>query len=570
MLSVQTTRVLPALAVSACALCLSNTTVWTQAAPDAVVINEVCYDPPGADLGWEYVELINTGSVPVDFAGYRLEFANGAVGPVWTVRWTGQASDVLAPSGLFLIADTGWTGPPAQAEVRLGLQNGPDAIRLVRADGSVDLVGWGALAWPELYEGRPHPGAAGASLARRPDGHDTNDNAADFTVAERTPGARNWVAFELTRLAVRWEPPSLLAPNRPLAACLHLANTGLDIIEDASLELQVGTSSVTAALPVLPAGCDTVVTMMLAPAASGTLTAVLRVRGSGAADTCRLDLGRVQVGPSEVRLSEVMAAPTAGGEWCELVNAGTVPRSLADLALRDEDGAWRALPDQEVAPGDCLLVAQDAAACWNWLQESLAAGAELTCDPRPPVSMASWPTLNNTAPPGRDFADRLYLGDRDGTVLDHVTLGLGSGRVATGRSVERAADLTWQPATSMLGCTPGCLPPPTPQLAAGELHLEPNPFSGRQGDGTLRIHLQVPAGAEGWVLRVFNLWGRVVRDLGGDDLGPGPRLVLWDACDDAGRSLAPGGYVAVVHWRLAGGGLAAGSRRLLVVREARP
>ena len=40
----------------------------------------------------------------------------------------------------FLVVDAGWEGPPAQAEVVLGLQNGPDALRLVRADGSIGEV----------------------------------------------------------------------------------------------------------------------------------------------------------------------------------------------------------------------------------------------------------------------------------------------------------------------------------------------------------------------------------------------------------------------------------------------
>ena len=98
----------------------------------AVVINEVLYDPPGADAGGEFVELLNPGPGPVDLAGFRLEFANGADGPAWQIRWQGGADDHLDPGAVFLLVDTGWTGPPGQAEVRLALQNGPDAVRLDR------------------------------------------------------------------------------------------------------------------------------------------------------------------------------------------------------------------------------------------------------------------------------------------------------------------------------------------------------------------------------------------------------------------------------------------------------
>jgi hypothetical protein len=546
-------------------------TVTVPRAAAVLLLNEVCYDPPGVDRGAEYVELINTGPDTVSLAGCRVEFANGSVGPVWAVRWTGQAGEFLAPGALYLIVDRGWTGVPADAEVSLNLRNGPDALRLVSPDGSVDLVGWGDLAWPEMYEGRPHPGAPNASLARRPDGHDTDDNAADFVAAPLTPGQRNWRPFAVTPLQVSWEPPSLLVAGHPLSVRLQLANTGSETITSAVLELRLGSALALGDLAGLAVAQDTSLALTVVPEQAGLLAAELVLsRGATPADSIRLDLGRYQVGPSEVRLSEVMPAPAAGGEWCELVNTGSVPRNLADLALRDEDGSWRQLPDQVLAPGDCLVIAQDAAAFAAWLQDLRDGGAHLGCDPAPAVQLSGWPVLNNSAPASRDFADRLYLGAADGTVLDHVTMGLGTGRVPTGRSYERQPDLSWRPSTAVIGSTPGCLLPAAPAVAAGDLKLVPNPYSPREGDGALRIHLTVPAAMSGWTLRVYDLWGRLVRDLGGDELGPGPRLVTWDASDEAGRALAPGGYVALLFWRQSGGGLTTATRRLVVIRESRP
>jgi hypothetical protein len=543
--------------------------VLCKTATAVVLLNEVCYDPPGADAGREFVELINIGPATVDLAGYRLEFGNGAVGPQWSGRWTGQPGDRIEPGGLFLIVDLGWTGPPADAEVRLALQNGPDALRLVRADGSVDLVGWGHLDWPDMYEGRPHPGAPNRSLARRPDGHDTDDNAADFVAADMTPGARNWETFAASLLDLAWEPPSLLVPGAPLTARLRLRNTGIAPIVAAEAELSVGRATATIDLDPLPPDEETDVTATVVPAVQGRLPASLLLRAAATGDTCRLVLGHVQVGPAAVRLTEVMAAPLASGEWCEIVNADSVPRNLAELALRDEDGAWRQLPEWTLAPGDCQLIAQDAVGLAAWLDELRAVGGVLACDPLPPLPLAGWPILNNSAPAGRDFADRLYLGDLDGTVLDHVTIGLGSGRAPRGQSLERGPDLSWRPSTATVGATPGCLPDLAPAVPPGGFLLQPNPYAASEGDGVLRIHLTVPEGAGGWTLRLYDLWGRLVRDLGGDDLGPGQRSVAWDVRDESGRGLAPGGYVAVLHWRYAGGSAATAARRLLVIREAR-
>jgi len=533
-----------------------------------VVINEVCYDPDGADGGAEFVELLNVGDGPVDLAGWRLEFANGADGPVWSLRWEGAPGLALQSGARFLIADVGWAGVPADAEVRLGLQNGPDALRLVGRDGPADMVGWGDLADAALFEGAPAVDVAGLALARRPDGRDTGDNAADFVPAPPTPGSANWRRFDPRLAALVWSPPSLAGPDRPATAAVTLANAGTEDLGGATVSLQLGAATATAALAPLPP--DSLVTVLLPvqPAEVGTLPVQVSVAGAGA-DPVALAAGHYQVGLADVRLSEVMAAPAAGGEWCEVHNAGTNPRDLADLAVRDEDGTWSALPGAVLAPGACRLLAQDAAALAAWLEELAATGAPLLCEAAPPLAVPGWPSLNNQAPDRRSFADRLYLGTAAGTVLDHVTLGAGSGAAPAGRSLERGPDQQWRPATTAATATPGCLPPPAARAGA-DLVLSPNPFAPGEGSGTVRAVFTVPPGAVGWELRVYDLWGSVVRDLGGDDLGPGERVVEWDGRDDRGGPAPAGGYVAVLAWRQPGGGVEVAARQLVVLREARP
>jgi hypothetical protein len=153
-------------------------------------------------------------------------------------------------------------------------------------------------------------------------------------------------------------------------------------------------------------------------------------------------------------------------------------------------------------------------------------------------------------------------------VIDFVTLGLGSGRAPAGRSLERSALGDWRPATAPAGATPGCPPLAVPGLREAEVTLSPNPFSPASGDGALHVLLEVPTAASGYELRIYDLWGRGLRDLGGDDLGAGPRDVVWDGRDDAGRLLPAGGYVVLVQWRAREGGLQVGARRLVVIRES--
>jgi len=69
----------------------------------------------------------------------------------------------------------------------------------------------------------------------------------------------------------------------------------------------------------------------------------------------------------------------------------------------------------------------------------------------------------------------------------------------------------------------------------------------------------VPTHQVGWDVRIFDLWGRVVRDLGGDRLGPGARDLTWDGYDDRGHAVPAGGYIVLLRFfdaelRFAGGG----------------
>lgn len=536
----------------------------------ALVLNEICYDPPGADGGAEFVELWNPGMAPVSLAGVRLEFANGADDPPdWSVRWTGDDHHSIPAGGVFLIVDRHWTGDVlGQSEASLGLQNGPDALRLTDGTEVLDLVGWGELAWPELSEGDPAEDVTGLSLARRPDGHDTDDNLADLRGAEPTPGTANWqdVAPELAE--VIWSPPSSPFAGDTVSVILELANRGLQPLPATSLGLVRLDEGWWSNIPAVAPDGGVRIEIGLTPRRPG-LEPVLARLVVAPTETVDLAAGWFQVGLPALRLSEVMAAPDDGGEWCEIINTGSLPRSLDGLQLRDEDGSWRGLPAAELAPGECRLVAQDADGLAAWLDVLQAAG-EQACTPLPVLPMPSWPSLNNSAPASRGFADRLVLGDDQGRVIDHATVGLGTGEALPGRSLERSPLGRWRAATAVARATPGCPPFAPPTAADQVMSVQPNPFSPHAGPGATSALFTVPSSAMGWELRVFDLWGQLVRDLGGDELGPGPRNVVWDGRDGQGRPVAPGGYVVVLHWRGPGAQVQAADRRLVAVEGEAP
>jgi serine protease AprX len=95
-----------------------------------------------------------------------------------------------------------------------------------------------------------------------------------------------------------------------------------------------------------------------------------------------------------------------------------------------------------------------------------------------------------------------------------------------------------------------------PAASTPALTGQPNPFNPRTA---LRFVLAAPGRAR---LMVYGLDGRRLRTLVDGELPAGPHEALWDGCDDAGRPLASGTYLA----RFAGPGGRTAARKLALVR----
>ncbi len=547
-----------------------------------LVINEVLYDPPGPDSGGEFVELFNSGPGAVRLRDVKLEFANGADGPSWHTRWTCGTDAELAAGAFLLIGDRGWEGPPAaDAVCSLGLQNGPDALRLVRGAEVLDLLGYGGELEPSLREGNAHPGAeSGCSLARRPDGGDTGDNLADWRSRTPTPGAANFAELSAAVAAMECEPPSLPSAGGRTTLNIRIANDGLSELPAGVVRLVERGCGIDLAegwLDALAPEAACWIRLEWRPASPGRFALGLRLPADGARQPPVLDLGYYQVGPSALHISEVMAAPVSGAcEWVELANAGPGGIDLGECALEEQDGASTALPGLRLGEGDRLLLVQDEDRHRRWLRELEDAGAPgieqlLAVDALEPDG--SWPSLNNAPPPSREFADRLCLRDSGGVVIDHLTLGGSGSPVPVGRSLERESwaplgdpAANWGPCTAEAGGTPGLVNSRTALIGAGEtLELRPNPFRPQGDGGALRVLFRIGGGEKAWDVAVYDLWGRRVRDLGGDDLGPGARSVAWDGADDSGIRCGTGAYIVLLRRYDAAGRLTQREKALAVL-----
>lgn len=156
--------------------------------PCRIAVNEVQTEGNAGDLD-EFIEIHSGCAAPLDLRGYRLVYESAAgVSEYAMVTFPALA---IAAGGYVVCGQDAFTG---RADVRYdaSMASAGGSVGLRDRDGVLlDAVGWGT-AKNALVERRPAPAPAAArSIQRIPDGHDTDDNAADLSEWTPTPGAAN-------------------------------------------------------------------------------------------------------------------------------------------------------------------------------------------------------------------------------------------------------------------------------------------------------------------------------------------------------------------------------------------
>jgi hypothetical protein len=162
----------------------------------ALRVNELMTGSTGAAAN-EFVEIVNAGTAAADIGGFRLAYRSGA-GTSDVTLATVPAGTTLAAGGFYLFGGSAYAGtraPDQSFSAAIAATAGGVALR-DSAGAIVDSVGYGDAvnAFVEGHPASAPPATAtpGSSALRLPDGHDTNDNAADFSVsASPTPGSSN-------------------------------------------------------------------------------------------------------------------------------------------------------------------------------------------------------------------------------------------------------------------------------------------------------------------------------------------------------------------------------------------
>jgi len=522
-----------------------------------LVLNEILYDPKGSDGGREFVELYADSDTAISLDGVRLLFVNGAAPEQPSAVWTAKAGLSLAPGEFYLVGGAEVAG--RDDEAALNLQNGPDALWLARDETILDRVAWGEIEG--LGEGEAAPDVSGESLGRVPDGADSDDNRADFSaLSPPTPGRPNARAESLHLLRLSASPSFLAMPGE-VALEFSAQVDGFAPQQEFSLRWRLDETPLEQQVLQAAPG-DTLQSRVEAWLSRGRH----RFQLSWGSDSTTVASLGYQVGPGPVLLNEVMAKPLADHpEWIELKGEPDAPQVLDGWAITDATEDWRGLDGLGFSAEGFALLSSDPQA----LRSVFALSSQL------PVVLpdGGWPSLNNSASGGSEFADRILLRDDSGTVVDELRYGddlVGE----AGRSMERGFVSPEAPSAWFL--SPGSPSPGEENSAAAlsspesGLALSPNPFS-PDGDGEGDIlHVLLHAELSGLRVQaeIRDLLGTTVAELGNDTSGGDLRQWIWDGRSSRGQRVPMGAYVVVVQSE--GGELAPRRWTALVALGRRP
>ena len=508
-----------------------------------LVLNEVLYDPSGADEGAEFVEIWNPDDVPRSLSGIVIEAGDGARPDSWVAIHRGAAADSVPPHAAYVAAGSALTG---------ALQNGPDAVRLARDGAVLDRVGWGDLESASLFEGAPSPDvASGHSLARAEDGRDRDSNVDDWTdEAAPTPGRANRPAerlvFDRGGSAL---DPVVAWPGEPMSFAARVVNRGrLDLPASRWRLVADAEPPATAAGIAVRAGESASVAISIPAPAPGAFHFRARLEvadGPAAPDLADTAVVAARSVASPVVIHEIAFRDAGAGEWVELWFREAVD-DVGRFALADATAAPRAIDrgasPRPAAAGELVVVADDPSrvVARHGLPETAVLGVA-----------GGWPTLNDSEG-ASGVSDVVRIFGPDDTPADVVPY--RSADAYRGGSLERlspdlpsAAPGSWGESVDPAGATPGrpnSLRAPEPGVTPhGPLLVASGRVLRRAGGAPLLFRLTPEARGLALTVEVRDLLGRTRRVLVRGQRFVAEGAFAWDGRDLEGRPVPAGIYI---------------------------
>lgn len=513
----------------------------------SVVINEVYYDHPGSDKGFEYVELYCLSETEISLEGWSIALIDGRTGALREL-WRAGAGMAIDGGGLLLIGGDSCAVPP-DCYLEGSIENGPDAVVLLSGALEIDLVEYG---------GEGPACSPGSSLSRYPDRIDAGDNGTDMVCSTPTPGDRN---FHTTDLLICFrETPHVLCESENTEISVLLVNRGLDryagtaavtlYFSQGGIRKAAGSRELSCAIR---SGEDHEYSIPCAEILRGRSTLEVEIEAEGDTNGANDRVSAaISSSPGEVVINEIMYRPDRSGEWIELYNRTSEEIDLSGWEVKDRSGTSCSICDgEEIAAGDYIILAQDPG---MFSAAFPACMADVVC------LAGGWPRLNDDG--GDGTADEIFIMRPDESLAESVSYrGLLSEE--KGRSLERLSPELCSSGRSGIwlrcGASSGATPGEINYCHTGVIPIEgmsvsPDPFCPGT-DGAVRFSAAVSAGEISWGASLYDLEGREVSRLASGPVDAPAVTFVWDGRDKEGRPAVTGLYVCVVEFKCGGGGV---------------
>ena len=505
-----------------------------------IVINEIMYDPDGADTGFEWIELYNNGDNVVDLNNWVLSKAGSSFETIFVFE-----ANLIQPYSYFLIGEE--FVPNTDLIETLVFQNGgtaTDGIQLVSPDGLYsDTVLYDSPNSNNLPDDLDNPAinfapdvSSGNSLARKQDGVDSNNCEIDFFECENlTPNEANLYP---TDLAIYFTNIVLENDVYWLETTIwNLSTANVDNLT-ATLEIWLNDHIVnTYLLPEIFAEYSIFVKYKIDQIETGynTITTAVNYPFDNYLDNNFVSES-ILLGNSPIIINEIMFKPLESNqEWLEIFNRTNCAYRVDNLQIIDTAGGIISVCDT-IQLVDFLVICEDK----NKLLNSYP-----NVNSDKVIEAEYWTSLNNTD-------ESLKLIDNFNTKLDSIFY--SGDNCEDNISIERvnpylpSFEENWGPSVSNLGATPceknsifvEILPP------SSKLSVNPNAFSSQSGIPTV-ISFKLPEIISTVTIRIFDLKGRLVKTILNQALQACDGNIIWNGSDNDGFNLPIGIYIILLE-----------------------
>ncbi|KPK89422.1 hypothetical protein AMJ80_09800 [bacterium SM23_31] len=523
-----------------------------------IIINEVMFNPAGNENHNEFVELYNAGSSAVDLSGWLISDSSGSDIIIdagsGTILQPGQYGIVLDPD--YFINSTLYDSiiPPEALILTIdgptigsrGLSNStPELISIVSSAGDTITA--------YRYSTDNNDGFSDEKII--PGDVNEDYNWGNSTVYLGTPGARNSITppdfdMRLTSLTIVPTAPFI---NQTVTMSASVQNHGISPPETAELAFYIDSdkNGVLTQDEILNEivlnlsdfnefGDSAVIDFAWQPPYAGNISIWVSVNSmpdSNMQNNMLSFLMNVLESENQVIINEIMYQPLRNeAEWIELFNRGTSEVNLRNWRIKDKsraEGAVIGQGDIIFPPGDYIVLTGDSIKLANYYPLSFTI-----------INVSHFPALNNDG-------DEITVLDAAGRVSDSVEYNSSWGS-NPGVSLERIQvnassndRNNWGLSTSHEGATPGHVNSLEVHGISGQVLIvpEPNPFSPGRDMHVCRITVTQPLTQSLVTMKIFDRYGRLVRDLLRGEPQGSNFTVEWDGRNNNGRLMQTDIYV---------------------------